>query len=80
MIDETIEQLKDVKCEHCGRVIGQRSGALYVPAGGAETIYHKSSRIRCPFVGCRAWQIFAVNRNKNENLPSINVSLLTKPI
>jgi hypothetical protein len=60
--------LKDVKCEKCGRVIGQRDGGLYYPAGGAKVLFTKTQKIFCPFVGCESAQLFPVNRNAPNNI------------
>ncbi len=54
--------LKDVKCEKCGRVIGQRDGAIFYQFG-MKTKFNKTARIFCPFLGCGFEQDFAVNRN-----------------
>ncbi len=54
-------EFKDVECRKCRRAIGQRKHALYKTSGGDEIIFHKSSRIRCPF--CKTWQEFLVNRD-----------------
>jgi ribosomal protein S27E len=54
----------DVKCEKCGRVIGQRSGGLFYQFR-MKFQFDKSGKISCPFVGCNHEQVFRVNQNQN---------------
>lgn len=59
----TETKLKDVKCERCGRVIGQRDGGMFYQFGG-KVLFTKSQKIFCPFLGCGHSQIFPVNRTQ----------------
>ncbi len=56
-----MSELKDVKCEKCGRAIGQREGAIFYQFG-MKTKFNKSARIFCPFLGCGFEQDFKINR------------------
>lgn len=59
-----MSELKDVKCEKCERVIGQRNGAMFYQFG-MKTLFPKSAQIYCPFIGCGEPQTFKVNKDKN---------------
>jgi len=67
------EQLKDVTCEKCKRVIGQRDGSLFIQFG-MRTKFNKTARIFCPFIGCGFEQDFSVNREKKSIFPKFSLT------
>lgn len=58
-----LNNLTDVICIKCKRVIGQRRGGDFYQ-GGLKLKFNKTARITCHFVGCGAEQDFELNRQK----------------
>jgi hypothetical protein len=67
-----MNELKDVKCAKCGRVIGQRRGGMFYQFG-FQTQFTKSQKIFCPFIGCRFGQLFKVNKDGNHKYLLTNI-------
>jgi hypothetical protein len=60
-----MSELKDVKCEKCGRPIGRRAGNLFVYSD-LRIKFNKTARIFCTFPDCNFEQDFPVNRKNND--------------
>jgi len=59
-----MSEIKDVKCEHCNRVIGRRDNHAFYQFN-MRFLFDRSGKISCPFVECGFENVFRVNRNSD---------------